>query len=114
MLDTSSQGGLKKREEKLKSNTYEIGQGIGSWVAFLSAGVTFPFALEYAGVINAMSVDAYAEGRELMGAVILIGGAILIATLALKGAMAYKEFGWYYRQDVAQGLHRLANKIAKR
>ena len=98
----------------MKSNTYEVTQGLGTWVAFLATGVTFPFALEYAGVINAMSVDAYAEGRGLMGAVILIGGAILIATLALKGAMAYKEFGVYYRRDIAKGLYRLADKIAKR
>ena len=98
----------------MKSNTYEVTQGLGSWVAFLSAGVTFPFALEYAGVINAMGVDSFAEGREIMGAVILIGGAILIATLALKGALGLKEYGWYYRQEVAQKLHRLADKIARR
>ena len=98
----------------MKANTYEIGQGLASWIAFLSAGVVFPFALEYAGIINAMTLDSYSEGRGIMGAVVLVGGAILIATLALKGAFALKEYGWYYRQDVAQGLHRLANKIANR
>lgn len=98
----------------MKANTYEIGQGVGSWVAFLATGVTFPFALEYAGLINAMSADSYAEGREIMGAIILIGGAILITALAVKGAMAMKEYGWYYRQEVAQKLHGLADKIARR
>lgn len=98
----------------MKSETYETVQGVGSWVAFLATGVTFPFALEYAGVINSMSIDAYAEGRELMGAVALIGGAILAITLAVKVAMSWKEYGWYHRQEVAQKLHRLAHKIAKR
>lgn len=98
----------------MKSETYETTQGVGTWVAFLATGVTFPFALEYAGLINAMSADTYAEGREIMGAIILIGGAILIATLALKGALSVKEYGWYYRQDLAQKLYRVADKIARR
>jgi len=98
----------------MKSSTYENVQGIGSWVAFLSAGVTLPFALEYAGIINAMSVDAYAEGREIMGAIILIGGAILVATLVMKVSLDWKEYSWYHRQAVAQKLHRLAEKVARR
>jgi hypothetical protein len=98
----------------LKSETYETIQGLGSWVAFLATGVTFPFALEYLGVVDVMSVDAYAEGRELMGSVVLISGAILATTLIAKLAMSWKEYRWYYRQEVAQKLHRLAEKIAKR
>lgn len=98
----------------MKSSTYENVQGIGSWVALLSAGVSFPFALEYAGAINAMSVDNYAEGREIMGAVILIGVTILAVSLVIKVALSWREYEWYHRQAVAQRLHRLAEKIARR
>jgi hypothetical protein len=98
----------------MKSSTYENVQGVGSWVALLSGGVTFPFVLEYAGIINAMSVDAYAEGREIMGAVILIGVTILAVSLAVKVSLSWKEYEWYHRQAVAQKLHHLAEKIARR
>ena len=98
----------------MKSNTYEVVQGLGSWVAFLSAGVLFPFSLEYVGVIDSMSIDSYGAGREIMGSIILMFLGVLVVTLAVKGALSVKEYGWYYRQEVAQKLHRLADKIARR
>jgi uncharacterized membrane protein len=98
----------------VNSRTYENIQGIGSWVAFLATGVAFPFSLEYAGLIDAMSADLYTEGRAMMFLIIVVSISILAVTLAVKAGLSWAEYKWYYRQDLAQKLHRLADRIAKR
>ena len=98
----------------MRSNTYENIQGLGSWVAFLATGVAFPFTLEYAGVIDAMSADLYTEGRAMMFLIIVVSVSILAVTLAVKAGLSWAEYKWYYRQALAQKLYRLAHKIASR
>ena len=92
----------------MKSETYENIQGIGSLVAFVVSGVAVPFSLEYAGVMDTLG----GQGVAVVGSIALVAWAVIAVTLAVKVSLGWSEYGWYYRQAIAQKLHRLADKVA--
>lgn len=92
----------------MKSETYENIQGVGSLIAFVFSGVAVPFTLEYAGVMDTLG----GQDVAVVGLIALVAWAVIAVAFAIKVAVAWSEYAWYYRQELAQKLHRLADKVA--
>ena len=104
---------LSENEKGFKVSKYEVyenGQGVLSIGAFLAAGVAFPFTLAGWGVLPALAGVSSSMFLEVAG-VFWLG---LVVLLLAKGVWSWGEYRWYYRQAIAQGLYRLADKIARR
>lgn len=96
----------------MTSRTYENIQGGLSWVALLSAGVAFPFTLEYYNLINAMDLSVW--GQQYLPPVFGTAWAIFAVAMVAKVWGALANEGFWYRIQIANKLYAVADKIDPR
>jgi hypothetical protein len=103
---------LGKREEKMSSRTYENVQGVLSYVVLLSLAIAATFTIDYNNLLGANDLTAWA--REFMPPFIITTWAIFAVAVVAKVWGALVHFGFWYRIDLSNKLHALAERIDPR
>ena len=88
-----------------KIDSYELVQGIASWVLFLSAGVAIPFTLEFWGVLNTTSLPT-----NYLATTAGVSSAVFASALVLKVSLAWALYRSYYLRKVSAFFFALGNK----
>lgn len=90
------------------NKSYEITQGVFSWVAFVALGVAFPFTLETWGIINALSYETYVAETAFWFSVVGLGA------IAVKLVVGFKENKFFIKLNLANWFYSMSVKLDPR
>ena len=111
-LVTSAKEVEEKGEEKMSSRTYEIIQGVLSYVVLMSLALAATFTIDYNNLLGANDLTAWA--REFMPPFIITTWAIFAVAVVVKLWGAWVQYRFWYRIDLSNKLHALAERIDTR
>ena len=111
-LVTSAKEVEEKGEEKMSSRTYEIIQGVLSYVVLMSLALAATFTIDYNNLLGANDLTAWA--REFMPPFIITTWAIFAVAVVVKLWGAWVQYRFWYRIDLSNKLHALAERIDPR
>ena len=101
-----------KGEEKMSQRTYDNIQGVLSYVVLLSLAIAVTFTIDYNNLLGANDLTSWA--REFMPPFIVTTWAIFAVAVVVKLWGAWVQYRFYYRIDLSNKLHNLAERIDPR
>lgn len=110
-LELSSKG-LGNRIDKLTQRSYDTIQGLLSYVVLISLAIAVTFTVDYTQLLGANDTTAWA--REFMPPFIITTWAIFAIAVVAKLWGAWVQYRFWYRIDLSNKLHALAEKIDPR
>lgn len=94
-----------------KIDTYELAQGLLSYVLLFAVAIGATFTFEYFSLISANDLSGW--GANNLPNIITIAWGVAVVALVSKAWGSWVAFGRYYRKTLSQKLHALAYKLER-